>query len=368
MNYRINKHISSTLQNSYAKESETDNYRISIDCYEGINNITFSKNALETLNNINYTHIKDYPHGTLIKDSIVKYWNDKDDKNIESDNIILCDGSISGIYIVNRLFLELKDEVLGYIPQFPEYGMDVKMHGCNFDYYTLKKENNYKFIAHEFIECINKDYKLIYIDNPNNPTGQIIPLSSIEKILEKSKKENIMVIIDEAYGEYMDRKNSAINLMKKFDNLIVLKTFSKGFALAGLRAGYIVAPRELKDALNKITNPYSISEIGRRISSSALKDYDFILDTLNKSRDIKSRFMRNWKNLKMGETSDSVSIFLLEHKNKDIVLKDEFAKWGISVVCGSNFQSLGKNCVRFRIPSYKDLDEVISVFECIDNL
>lgn len=368
MNYKINKHISSTLKNSYAKEGKEESYPIKIDCYEGINNITFPESALDTINNIDFSIIKDYPHGSNIKYAIMNYWNRDKDLDIELENINLCEGSISGIYLINRLFLEPDDKVLGYTPQFPEYGIDVRMHGCEFDCYQLKRENNYKFMVDEFIDCMNEEYKLIYIDNPNNPTGQVISLSSIEKILIKAKKLGIVVIIDEAYGEYMPKDNSAINLASKYYNLIVLKTFSKGFALAGLRAGYIIAPKDLKRALNKITNPYSISEVARRIGTSVLSDDDFIEDTLSKNRKIKRRFLKPWKNLIIRETDESVSIFLLEHKNKSISLKEEFAKLGIGVVCGSTFEGLDKSYVRFRIPSPDNLDQVLDAFEKIDNM
>lgn len=368
MEYKINKHIQSQIKNSYAKEYSNENNNIEIDCYEGINNVSFSSKAIHTFNNISHNIIKDYPHGNNIKKSIINYWSKNININLESNNIILCDGSISGIYLINRLFLEPNDKVLGYIPQFPEYGIDVEMHGAKFEYYTLKKENNYKFIEDEFISCINSHYKLIYIDNPNNPTGQVISLDVIEKILKSAKNNGVMVVIDEAYGDYMDMKNSSLNLINSYDNLIVLKTFSKGFALAGLRAGYIIIPKELFAPINKITNPYSITELGRRVAISVLEDDNFIKNTLNKNKKIKSQFLKSWKNINISTTCDTVSICLIEHKNKDIDLQKEFAKFKIGVVDGSTFKSLGKNSIRFRIPKEEDIPKVLEAFTYIDSL
>ena len=173
----------------------------------------------------------------------------------------MADGSIHVIYLLNRLFIEKGDKVLGYSPQFSEYETDIKMHGATYDYVLLKKEDNFKFNEKEFIEKINPEYKVIYIDNPNNPTGQIIPLSSIENIVKEAAKYDIAVMVDEAYGEYMPKENSAVKLLNNYDNVIALKTFSKGFGLAGLRAGYAVLPEQLVSPIKKISTPYEVSEM-----------------------------------------------------------------------------------------------------------
>ena len=134
--------------------------------------------------------------------------------------------------------------------------MDVTMSGGIFESYKLKPENNYKFIASEFIDLINDDLKLIYLDNPNNPTGQIIPLEAIEKVLKVALDKNIVVIVDEAYGDYMNENNSAVNLVPKYENLIVTKTFSKAYGLAGLRGGYIIQNEDLTKAMKNILSSH----------------------------------------------------------------------------------------------------------------
>lgn len=371
MNYRINSYIKHYELTTYAKESNSHQSLHGvehIDCYDGINNITFPFDCIETFKNIDYSVIKNYPHDNSIKQSIIDYWLINCNINITDKNIILCDGSIGGIFLVNRLFLEPGDKVLGYVPQFPEYSMDVLMHGAKFVYYTLKRENNYKFIKEEFVSLINKDYKLIYIDNPNNPTGQIINLSIIKDILEIAREKNIVVVVDEAYGEYMDHYNSSINLINKYDNLIILKSFSKGFALAGLRAGYTIIPEKLNYHIRKITHPYSISSLSRSIIVEILKDNNFIKNTINENEILKSHFLRPWKKIKIATTSLSTSIFLIYHINKNLNLSEEFYKLNIDMVPGDSYKSLNKNYARLRIPKEGDLEKVLNAFEYIDTL
>ena len=261
MIFNINGSIKSQLKQSYAQEGEDYMEDIEIDCSEGINTICFSDVAIEAFNNIEYTIMRDYPHSLSVKESVIDFWGEHINANLEVDNIFLCDGSVNGLYFINRLFLEKDDVVLGYSPQFPEYETDVKMYGAKYKSYKLKEENNYRFIIDEFLPYINGDEKIIYIDNPNNPTGQVIELENIEKISKIALENNVVVVVDEAYGDYMDIENSAIKLCEKYENLMVVRTFSKGYGLAGLRSGYIVMNKDLCSQLNKITNPYSMSAL-----------------------------------------------------------------------------------------------------------
>ncbi|WP_131047224.1 pyridoxal phosphate-dependent aminotransferase, partial [Clostridioides difficile] len=274
MKLKINKAIEMQLKKSYAIESGHSEDVFEIDCGEGINTVSYSNKAVEAFNALKFDMIRGYPHSIALKDNIVDYW--KDFIALDTDRICLADGSIHVIYLLNRLFIEKGDKVLGYSPQFSEYETDIKMHGATYDYVLLKKEDNFKFNEKEFIEKINPEYKVIYIDNPNNPTGQIIPLSSIENIVREAAKYDIAVMVDEAYGEYMPKENSAVKLLNNYDNVIALKTFSKGFGLAGLRAGYAVLPEQLVSPIKKISTPYEVSEISRSIAANLLDDVQFI--------------------------------------------------------------------------------------------
>lgn len=364
MNYKINKYIVEESFLSYAKEASL--CKVSIDCYDGINNITFSSNVKDAFKKLNYSTLINYPHGDFLKRSILNYWNNN--VNLSLNNIILTEGSINGIYLVNKLFLQPNDNVLGYIPQFPEYYMDVKMHGGNFDYYTLQEENNHIFDENEFIKLINNRYKLIYLDNPNNPTGQVLSLKQVEKIIKVAKRYEVVVLIDEAYGDYMNKENSSINLISKYDNIIILKTFSKFFSLAGIRAGYMIIPSNLYEFIHKLTNPYCINEIGRQMASIVLNDDIFIKTTLYINKSIKSHFLKSWTNLIISHTDKTVSIFLLHHKKANINLQKEFAKFNISVVNGCNYMGLSENYARLRIPKEDDFKKVLQAFEYIDKL
>lgn len=368
MKYRIKKSIASQIKESYASGDEVKLSDIEIDCSEGINLVSFSNIAINAFNSIDYTIMQDYPRSTALQKSIIKFWKKYASIKINYDNITLYDGSIGALFLTNKLFIEPNDRVLGLAPQFPEYGMDVIMCSGIFNTYKLKPENNYKFIVDEFINLITNDLKLIYIDNPNNPTGQIIPLYDIEKVVKAAYDKNIVVLIDEAYGDYMDTNNSAINLIPKYENLIVSKTFSKAYGLAGLRGGYSIQNENLTKIMRNVNTPYEMGSITRFVASKVINDYDFLDKMKRYNYKIKKQLIKDYKNLNISETGDTTSIMLVTHKNKNFDLAKEFAKLKIGVISCDSFESLGKNSVRFRLPSPKYLSRLIEAFNIIDNL
>lgn len=364
MNLRIHSAIAANTKVSYAIESAGP-LPYDIDCGEGINTVMVPPAAKKAFSELSFEMMRPYPHSVAVKDSLISYWKGYCDLSYR--RIILCDGSVSGLYLINRLFLEKGDAVLGYVPQFSEYETDVKMHGALFDSVALKKENNYRFSADDVIAALKPAHKLVYLDNPNNPTGQVIPLSEIEKILIAAAKINTAVIVDEAYGDYMPKENSAASLCDKYDNLILVKTFSKGFGLAGLRAGYLILPDQLVDSMANITNPYAMSEFSRTIAAKTIADEDFLDILRSKTSELKKQLFRPWKHFSIAETCETVSICLITHDDPNINLAEEFAKRKILVISGDDFYGIEKNSIRFRVPAEKDMPAVLKAMEEIDH-
>lgn len=169
MKLKINKVIEMQLKKSYVIEFGYLEDVFEIDCGEGINIVFYLNKVVEVFNVLKFDMIRGYFYLIVLKDNIVDYW--KDFIVLDIDRICLVDGFIYVIYFLNRLFIEKGDKVLGYLFQFLEYEIDIKMYGVIYDYVFLKKEDNFKFNEKEFIEKINLEYKVIYIDNLNNFIG-----------------------------------------------------------------------------------------------------------------------------------------------------------------------------------------------------
>ena len=369
-----------------------------IDCSEGCNPYGFPPACAETLRNFDPVRMGPYPHSSALHEAIADYWKDQID--VERDNILLTDGSISGLYIINNIFDTHNSVVLGISPQFTDYYMHGEMIGLGYAPYQLSRETNYRFDSYEFLEMHfvadkfaevsvpAKSYNFIYIDNPNNPTGQCIDIEEIETLVAKALKKSVMVIIDEAYGDFMPKGNSAVQLFSKYPNLIVVRTLSKGYGLAGLRVGYIIAHKEMIGYMKKMVNPYMVSEIAREVGAEALRHEDFIENCKADFAKMKAEIgevlnpsiVKKFKNadgeevirkkagpasgrLHMAETLDTNSLLLLYHEDKSINLKKEFYERGVLVIDGYDFKGLDSSAARVRLPIKDEFPKLLKAIE-----
>ena len=206
--------------------------------------------------------------------------------NCEFGKIICGAGSDEIIQIICQLFLKPKDEVI--VPQysFLMYRIYSKISGAKVLY---AKENNFKISVSEIIKKVSKKTKIVFLANPNNPTGTYLKKNKLLE-LRKKLKSNILLVVDDAYDEYMQKKDyaSGLKLFKKSKNVIILRTFSKIYGLASLRIGWGYGPKKIIDAMNIIKPPFNVNMAAQLAAVAALKDKSFI----NKS--IKHNFI--WAN------------------------------------------------------------------------
>ena len=163
--------------------------------------------------------------------------------------------------------------------------------------------------------------KLIYIANPNQPSGTSLKKKHIENILKFTKKKNILVIIDEAYIDFSSQKSS-INLVNKYENLIVLRTFSKGFGSAGLRVGYLVSNFDNVNEVNKVRPLHNINSLGIKFASYLLKNKSIIRENVSKINQSKMMLYKFCKNNNLDflkSDTNFVNIFFTEKKSREII-------------------------------------------------
>ncbi len=128
----------------------------------------------------------------------------------------------------------------------------------------------------------NKKIRLVFIPNPNNPTGTYIPADEVESFLQEfGNCEDILIVFDEAYTEFVRAHDyvSAQGKMKKYKNLVVLKTMSKIYGLAGLRVGVMLAPSETIELVNRVRTPFNVNEYAQVAAIAAIDDFDFVKKT-----------------------------------------------------------------------------------------
>ena len=211
----------------------------------------------------NYTTMNRYPEPQP-KELILEYASYNQDK-INKDNIIVTRGADEGIEIIIKSFCEPQiDKVMTFPPTYGMYEVSSKLN--NVDVIQIPLDKNFDINLEQLFKH-NETPKLIFICNPNNPTGNLISIKTIERII--SHFNDSLIVVDEAYIDF-NLKNSSLDLIKKYNNLIVLRTLSKAFSLAGIRCGFIISNPKMINFLKKVIAPYPIPQPVSQIAVNAL--------------------------------------------------------------------------------------------------
>jgi len=194
--------------------------------------------------------------------------------NCNFDKIICGAGSDEIIQIICQLYLRPQDEVI--VPQysFLMYRIYSQISGAKIVY---SKEKKFKVLVSDIIKKVTKKTKIVFIANPNNPTGTY--LTKIELLeLRKKLRKNILLVLDDAYFEYMKNKDyiSSLELFKNKENVITLRTFSKIYGLASLRVGWGYGSKKIIKAMSLIKPPFNVNQLAQIAAIEALKDRNFI--------------------------------------------------------------------------------------------
>lgn len=200
---------------------------------------------------------------------------------INTDQIVVTRGSDDAIDLVFRLFLQAgNDALMQFPPTFSMYQFYARLQQAQVIDCPLDYSDNFSLSIERINEHWQEHCKLIMLCNPNNPTAHSIDLEFIATLCEHYKDRSL-IVVDEAYIEFAETQ-SATCLLNEFDNLIVLKTLSKAYGLAGLRLGAIIAQPQVIEACNKIIAPYPISSIVIQLALQALANDNWFASAITK--------------------------------------------------------------------------------------
>ncbi len=186
---------------------------------------------------------------------------------VNFENIFVGSGSDEILSLIGRLLLDEKSIAIGCSPTYGMYKVVTEACGAKFVDVPLKK-SDFQIDRGALYREMNVNVKIIFLCSPNNPTGNLIQKETILDILDGCQS---LVVVDEAYLEFSSAKSLA-GYVKKYPNLVVLRTFSKAWGLAGARVGYCIANGKLVDYLNKLKLPYNLNVLSERVALSALKN------------------------------------------------------------------------------------------------
>ena len=372
---------------------------IKLDCSLGVNQSPLANKVFAKLHEFrqesggdpgNYRPIKDYPGDYSVKDTLVEWYKSKGVGAgwLTKEHFVLGNGSLNILCNLNLLTLTCQKKAMGHAPQFTPYIDNVYCTGAAYDAYYMQRANNYKFDTAAYLEQMSSDYDVFIVENPNNPTGQVIPLSGIRKIAEKALSLSTILIVDEAFAEFMPFDTTAINLVPEFSNVIVTRSFSKGFGMAGMRLGYCVSQSLIITQLLKIKQPVTCNGIARLLAKTALEAamngdspdgllYDpFGIDAVIDSKyqvlsAINDLNKAHGRNVKIAETFKSTPIMTLYYDGAGtgFNFQKHLAFYGLSTVSCEYYLGLDRRAVRLMLPRPSNMPLLLQILtEAIQNL
>ena len=249
-------------------------------------------------------NFKRYPdsEGFYLRDSIAKKFK------LDPKKIILGSGSDQIFELICKRYINKGDEVIVPRYSFIIYRIYSKINNAKVIY---AKEKNFTISINHILKCVTKKTKIVFLANPNNPTGTFLEKKDLVK-LRKKLRSDILLVIDDAYFEYVKNKNYSpgLQLFVNSKNVIITRTFSKIYGLAGLRIGWGYSSKEIITNLNKIKPPFNINSPALFAASAAIKDISWLGKEIKHISKWRSIIFKEFKKMKI-ETNEGSANFLL---------------------------------------------------------
>ncbi len=300
---------------------------------------------LEIIKNYDFNRYPD-PNAMELRKELSKF------TNVQLENIICGNGGDEIINLIIMTFIEPKDYVVVHSPSFEMYNISTTIN--NGKIIKVEDKNDFVIDSAKIIEKANEfKAKMIFICVPNNPTGYLMKKDEIEKIIDSTEG---IIVLDEAYIEFSDIE--AINYLNN-DRVIVVRTLSKLFGLAGLRIGYGIGSKNMINCLNKVKPPYNVNGLTQRIATEVLKNKESIIKRIEFFKYERNRVteeLKKFSYLKVYDSSTNFILVKIDEKYIDEILLN-LEKNSILPKIYKNRKDL-ENCIRISM-STKEVNDLI---------
>ena len=286
--------------------------------------------------------------------------------NVNIENIIVGNGATELISLFIKIIKPKNALVVG--PTYSEYERELNLEGGQVSYHQLEEEKDFQLDLDRLKKDLESDMDLLIICNPNNPTSSAITNKDMEEILKACKKNNIFLMVDETYVEFVEdiNKISSAPLSRQYDNIIVLRGISKFFAAPGLRLGYgICGNKDLINEINRQKNPWSINSLAAVAGEIMFTDEEYIKETrrlISTERERIYSILASNRNVKCYKPS--ANFMLVKILKEGISSRNLFQaaiKEGYMIRDCSTFPFLGDKFIRFCFMSPEDNDKLIEL-------
>ncbi len=320
-----------------------------------------SKLAIKAYNE-HASNLMIYPDGSCaeLREALAKKYN------LDQNKIVCGAGSDEIIALLTSAFAQHNDEII-----YSEYGfLMYPISAAKIGAKAIKvKEKNLRTDINAVIAAVTKRTKIIFIANPNNPTGSYLTKEEIDKLIQ-NVPSNILIVLDHAYEEFVETNDypNAIDLVNKNENVVMTRTFSKIHGLASLRLGWSYSSLYVADILNKIRGPFNVSGPAQFAAIESLKDNEFFNDSKSHNKKWLKFFFDEIKNLTHIKAHPSVANFILldfGNESKCQLANIKFLEHSI-ILREMNSYSL-PNCLRLSIGKDNENLQVLAILKELEN-
>lgn len=335
------------MQGYFVPMYEND-WDIKIDSNE--NNYGASPKVYEALKNCDIKDISFYPFYGELSQKIANFYG----FNIE--NIKVTNGADEAIQGIIQTYLEKNETLLTLDVSFEMPVIYTQIQGGKIKRVPFKEK--WIFPINEFLEAITTDVKIIYLASPNNPTGNLIEEKDLKRILKKAQDK--VILIDETYANYSGTTYK--KYVNEYDNIFITRSFSKDFALAGMRLGCVISNEENIQNLKKVISPFSVNALAMKAGIAAVDDAQYFYNIREEINTSKEDLKNYFEKLNANVYPSNANFLLVDFKEKAEFIYTKLRKENIAVKLFKK-GSLLENHLRITIPTKDGVERIKKALE-----
>ncbi len=318
------------------------------------NPIGCSPKVLKMLKSLTREDLAIYPEYERLKNKVATHFK------VEQDQLILTNGVDEGIKLIIDTFISPEDEILLPIPTFSMFEIYASIVGCQIT--KILYNTDLSFPSEKTVDSISNRTRLIILANPNNPTGSIIPEESVLEIIKIANKKGILVFLDEAYYDFYGK--TYLPRINNYQNLIISRTFSKAYGLAGLRLGVLFSNKNISKSFKKVLSPYSVNNLAVMAALVALDDDQYIKDFSNMIKQNREFMKSELEKLGLKVFPSQTNFLIADFGDACMHVYNELRKQGILVRNRSDYPLLD-NCLRLGVGNKEQTERLLNAIRDI---
>lgn len=261
--------------NKYTHGGEIYDKEIALDYSINVNPFGMPESVKQAIQ-LNINEYVKYPDDRCIQ--LRKAISEANSSNRITPDMVLC-GNGAADLIYRLCFAVKPKKAMVLAPTFSEYEQALKAAGSEVCYYSLREENGFE-VQDDLLELLESSQcKMLFLCNPNNPIGNLISVKRMESIMKKCKERDIILVVDECFMEFTSyyKSHSVVSKLQSYPNLIVIKAFTKTYAMAGIRLGYVLSNnRSLLERMKEIGPPWAVSSVAQVAGIAALQEKEYV--------------------------------------------------------------------------------------------